>query len=99
SCGCESPRRELRRCVANRSGSPSKLKCRARAKNTRLESSVAATTPRSRILRTFAHLRAIVFDQMIPRIAHYWRRETVETLMSRAGLDFETSADARFSTA
>ena len=26
----------------------------------------------------FAHLRAIVFDQMLPRIANYWRRDEVE---------------------
>lgn len=35
----------------------------------------------------FAHLRSIAFDQMLPRIAHYWRRETVEELMQRAGLE------------
>lgn len=34
----------------------------------------------------FWHLRHIVFDQMIPRIAHYWRREEVESLMNQAGL-------------
>ena len=34
----------------------------------------------------FAHLRAIVFDQMLPRIAHYWPRETVARMMSEAGL-------------
>lgn len=41
-----------------------------------------------RLLRrvSFQHLRAIVFDQMIPRIAHYWPRATVETLMRNAGL-------------
>lgn len=41
-----------------------------------------------RLLRqlTFAHLRAIVFDQMIPRIAHYWPRETVQGLLEKAGL-------------
>jgi SAM-dependent methyltransferase len=41
-----------------------------------------------RLLRrfTFAHLRAIVFDQMVPRIAHYWPRETVEKLLTDAGL-------------
>ena len=41
-----------------------------------------------RLLRkfTFAHLHAIVFDQMVPRIAHYWPRETVEKLMADAGL-------------
>ncbi len=35
----------------------------------------------------FAHLRSIVFDQMLPRIAHYWPRETVEELMRKAGLE------------
>jgi SAM-dependent methyltransferase len=35
----------------------------------------------------FAHLRAIVFDQMLPRIAHYWSRETVMALMVAAGLE------------
>lgn len=42
-----------------------------------------------RLLRrfSFAHLRAIVFDQMIPRIAHYWPRATVESLMTGAGLE------------
>jgi len=34
----------------------------------------------------FAHLRAIVFDQMLPRIAHYWPRETVARMMAEAGL-------------
>jgi SAM-dependent methyltransferase len=36
---------------------------------------------------SFAHLRAVVFDQMIPRIAHYWPRETVEGLCRNAGLE------------
>lgn len=42
-----------------------------------------------RLLRrfSFAHLRAIVFDQMIPRIAHYWRREFVEEMLRKAGLN------------
>lgn len=42
-----------------------------------------------RLLRGFGfeHLRAIVFDQMIPRIAHYWPRSTVEALMRDAGLE------------
>jgi hypothetical protein len=31
----------------------------------------------------FAHLRSIVFDQMLLRIAHYWPRETVAELMVR----------------
>jgi hypothetical protein len=35
----------------------------------------------------FARLRALVFDQMIPRIAHYWPREIVEGLGRAAGLD------------
>lgn len=41
-----------------------------------------------RLLRTFSfeHLRSIVFDQMLPRIAHYWRKDEVEALMQRAGL-------------
>jgi SAM-dependent methyltransferase len=34
----------------------------------------------------FRHLHHIVFDQMLPRIAHYWRREEVEALMRDAGL-------------
>jgi hypothetical protein len=34
----------------------------------------------------FGHLRSIVFDQMLPRIAHYWPRETVQELMAAAGL-------------
>jgi SAM-dependent methyltransferase len=34
----------------------------------------------------FRHLRSIVFDQMLPKIAHYWPRGTVETLMRSAGL-------------
>lgn len=42
-----------------------------------------------RLLRrfTFPHLRAIVFDQMIPRIAHYWPQERVANLMTAAGLE------------
>jgi SAM-dependent methyltransferase len=41
-----------------------------------------------RLLRRFSfeHLRAIVFDQMIPRIAHYWPKELVESLCRSAGL-------------
>jgi SAM-dependent methyltransferase len=34
----------------------------------------------------FAHLRSIVFDQMLPQIAHYWRRDQVSSLMEAAGL-------------
>jgi len=41
-----------------------------------------------RLLRTmgFYHLRSIVFDQMLPKIANYWPREVVERLMGDAGL-------------
>ncbi|MGH7102956.1 MAG: class I SAM-dependent methyltransferase [Acetobacteraceae bacterium] len=41
-----------------------------------------------RLLREFSfrHLRSIVFDQMLPRIAHYWPRETVARMMREAGL-------------
>jgi SAM-dependent methyltransferase len=35
----------------------------------------------------FSHLRAIIFDQMLPRVAHYWPRETVAALMTEAGLE------------
>jgi hypothetical protein len=35
----------------------------------------------------FVHLRAIVFDQMLPRIAHYWPRDTVARMMAEAGLE------------
>ncbi len=35
---------------------------------------------------TFRHLRSIVFDQLLPKIAHYWTRQTVSDLMSNAGL-------------
>ena len=34
----------------------------------------------------FAHLRSIVFDQMLPRIAQYWAGNEVEMLMRQAGL-------------
>ena len=36
---------------------------------------------------TFRHLHHIVFDQMIPRIANYWRKDEVESLMQQAGLN------------
>jgi len=41
-----------------------------------------------RLLRRldFRHLRSIVFDQMLPRIANYWSRDTVATLMRNSGL-------------
>ena len=42
-----------------------------------------------RLLRrfSFTHLRAVVFNQMIPRIAHYWPRESVESLCRSAKLE------------
>jgi SAM-dependent methyltransferase len=42
-----------------------------------------------RLLRRmeFSHVRSIVFDQMLPKIAHYWPRKTVERLMRGAGLE------------
>lgn len=36
---------------------------------------------------SFPHLRSIVFDQLLPRIAHYWPRATVEQLLTDAGLE------------
>jgi SAM-dependent methyltransferase len=41
-----------------------------------------------RLLRSFRfrQLRSIVFDQMLPKIAHYWPRETVERMMRQQGL-------------
>jgi SAM-dependent methyltransferase len=41
-----------------------------------------------RLLRTFSfpHLRLIVFDQMLPRIANYWMKSEVDLLMRDAGL-------------
>jgi SAM-dependent methyltransferase len=41
-----------------------------------------------RLLRQFAfpHLRSIVFDQMLPKIAHYWPRDVVERMMRNQGL-------------
>ncbi len=35
---------------------------------------------------SFAHLRSIAFDQMLPRIAHYWTGAEVAALMQGAGL-------------
>lgn len=42
-----------------------------------------------RLIRRFSypHLRSIVFDQMLPRIAHYWPREKVEQMLREAGLE------------
>jgi len=41
-----------------------------------------------RMLRRFRfrYLRSIVFDQMLPKISHYWRREIVEGMMREQGL-------------
>jgi SAM-dependent methyltransferase len=41
-----------------------------------------------RLLRRFAfrHLRSIVFDQMLPKIAHYWSRDEAIDLLRQAGL-------------
>ena len=41
-----------------------------------------------RLLRGFGfrHLRSIVFDQLLPKIAHYWTCDDVEALMQGAGL-------------
>jgi SAM-dependent methyltransferase len=51
-------------------------------------------TEYSRLLRglSFRHVRSIVFDQLLPRTAYYWSRDTVEQLMSNTGL-----ADIRLS--
>jgi len=42
-----------------------------------------------RLLRglSFRNIRSIVFDQMLPKIAHYWPRGKVESLMRGAGLE------------
>ncbi len=47
-----------------------------------------APTEYMRTLRSygFDQLRVIVFDQMLPRIANYWRRDEVRALMEGAGL-------------
>lgn len=34
----------------------------------------------------FPHVRSIVFDQMLPKTAHYWPRARVEALLSEPGL-------------
>jgi len=41
-----------------------------------------------RLLRQFGFgpIRSIVFDQMLPKIAHYWPRATVERMMREQGL-------------
>jgi len=40
------------------------------------------------LLRTFSlgHIHHICFDQMLPRIAHYWRKEEAVALFDQAGL-------------
>lgn len=35
---------------------------------------------------SFRQVRSIVFDQLLPRIAHYWSRAEVEALLARANL-------------
>ena len=45
-----------------------------------------------RMLRGFRHFRSIVFDQMLPKIAHYWSREAVEALLRAQGLQDITLA-------
>ena len=35
---------------------------------------------------SFNHIRAIVFDQMLPRIANYWTESQVIELMEKAGI-------------
>ena len=41
-----------------------------------------------RLLRQFSfrQVRSIVFDQMLPKIAHYWPRATVEQMLREQGL-------------
>ena len=41
-----------------------------------------------RLIRRFSfrHLRSIIFDQMLPKIAHYWPRDAVESMMLDASL-------------
>lgn len=48
-----------------------------------------------RLIRSFGfrHLRSIIFDQMLPKIANYWSRDQVEMLMKGAGL---TDIDIRW---
>jgi hypothetical protein len=35
---------------------------------------------------SFSHLRSIVFDQMLPKIANYYKEEEVKELMKSVGL-------------
>ncbi len=41
-----------------------------------------------RLIHTFSfrHLKSVVFDQMLPRIANYWTKQEVRALMHQAGL-------------
>ena len=45
-------------------------------------------TKYSKMIRnfSFSHLRSIVFDQMLPKISHYWPKDKVKALMEDAGL-------------
>ncbi|MGE4063828.1 MAG: class I SAM-dependent methyltransferase [Rhodospirillaceae bacterium] len=49
---------------------------------------LSSRSPYLRLMRamSFRHVRAIVFDQLLPRIANYWPRAEVERLMHGAGL-------------
>ena len=41
---------------------------------------------------SFSHLRSIVFDQMLPKIANYYKEEEVKFLMESVGLvDIKTN--------
>jgi SAM-dependent methyltransferase len=42
-----------------------------------------------KLLRTFSfrHLHHICFDQMLPKIAHYWRKDEAVALLEQAGLE------------
>ena len=35
---------------------------------------------------SFSHLRSIVFDQMLPKIANYYKEDEVKRLMNSVGL-------------
>lgn len=52
-----------------------------------LANMVTAAKPGGRLLIFgFRHLRSIVFDQMLAKIAHYWPRATVKHMMREQGL-------------
>jgi len=42
-----------------------------------------------RVIRnaSFRHLQTIIFDQMLPKIAHYWRRDEALSLLENRGLN------------